>query len=198
MSKARDLTRALEELDPSSIEADGDWIFYSRLRTQHQPKSLATDSQTRRTVRLNINSCAKSGLKSVKIPFFDENADKWPYFGGIFSSLVDKNYALSPEVKLAHLSGCLSDKAREVIACLTGEPGDYERAEQLTVRDGDPWRCILATNKFLDEWVRQLDSEAYAEDVKGLALWAQAKAKTLRKRERADTNSHGQKGAWVP
>ena len=35
-----------------------------------------------------------------------------------------------------------------------------------------------------DEWVRQIEREQLSEDVSGLAEWAQARAKTMRKRER--------------
>ena len=35
-----------------------------------------------------------------------------------------------------------------------------------------------------DEWVRQIEREQVSEDVSGLAEWAQARAKTMRKRER--------------
>ena len=35
-----------------------------------------------------------------------------------------------------------------------------------------------------DEWVRQIDREQVSEDVSGLAEWAQARAKTMRKRKR--------------
>jgi hypothetical protein len=34
-----------------------------------------------------------------------------------------------------------------------------------------------------DEWVKQVESEDYSEDMKGLAKWAQVRAKTMRKRE---------------
>lgn len=42
----------------------------------------------------------------------------------------------------------------------------------------------LPTTKLKDEWVRQIEREQVSDDVKGLAEWAQLRAKTLRKRER--------------
>ena len=39
-------------------------------------------------------------------------------------------------------------------------------------------------SKEKDEWVRQVEREQFPENVKGLAEWAQVRAKTLRVRER--------------
>ena len=48
--------------------------------------------------------------------------------------------------------------------------------------------CTLLVQKLppreRDEWVKQVESEDYSEDMKGLAKWAQVRAKTMRKRER--------------
>ena len=50
------------------------------------------------------------GLKGVKVPTFEGNPNKWPYLGGIFSSLIDQNKALSGPIKLAHLNDCVCDQ----------------------------------------------------------------------------------------
>ncbi|CAB4006844.1 Hypothetical predicted protein, partial [Paramuricea clavata] len=261
-TKARDLTTELEELDPASIETDGSWLeevefdvnevlgeVAEYLLKSESPSPNEQSSITPPTAQNNYEntetvndsmSGKRIGLKGVEIPSFDGKPDKWPYFWGIFSSLVHKNDKLTPAIKLAHLNSCLTDRVREVIACLTGEPGDYDRAvKQLTDRYGDPreiidahlrrissWPhikdkdreefqrfadalqaavfaldkpdyrhelasiplCTLLVQKLppreRDEWVKQVESEDYSEDMKGLAKWAQIRAKTMRKRER--------------
>jgi hypothetical protein len=261
-TKARDLTKELEVLDPASIETDGSWLeevefdvnevlgeVAEYLLKSESPSPNEQSSITPPTAQNNdentetVNdsmSGKRTGLKGVEIPSFDGKPDKWPYFWGIFSSLVHKNDKLTPAIKLAHLNSCLTDRVREVIACLTGEPGDYDRAvKQLTDRYGDPreiidahlrrissWPhikdkdreefqrfadalqaavfaldkpdyrhelasiplCTLLVQKLppreRDEWVKQVESEDYSEDMKGLAKWAQVRAKTMRKRER--------------
>ncbi|CAB4018436.1 Hypothetical predicted protein, partial [Paramuricea clavata] len=261
-TKARDLTKELEELDPASIETDGSWLeevefdvnevlgeVAEYLLKSESPSPNEQSSITPPTAQNNdentetVNdsmSGKRTGLKGVEIPSFDGKPDKWPYFWGIFSSLVHKNDKLTPAIKLAHLNSCLTDRVREVIACLTGEPGDYDRAvKQLTDRYGDPreiidahlrrissWPhikdkdreefqrfadalqaavfaldkpdyrhklasiplCTLLVQKLppreRDEWVKQVESEDYSEDMKGLAKWAQVRTKTMRKRER--------------
>jgi hypothetical protein len=164
-------------------------------------------------------------------------------FWGIFSSLVDNNKSLSDAIKLAHLNNSINDRVREVIACLTGEPGDYQKAVKLlSDRYGDPrevvdahlhritnWHNIKekdrdAFERFADalqaavfaldkpdyrhelssmplctqlvrklppsekdEWVRQVERKQVAENVKGLAEYAQLRVKSLRKRDRYNT-----------
>ena len=84
-----------------------------------------------------------SGLKGVKVPTFEGNPDKWPYFWGIFSSLIHQNKALLGLIKLTHLNNSLSDKVRSVIACLTGEPGDYEKAVKLLTERYEDLREVV-------------------------------------------------------
>jgi hypothetical protein len=158
--KACDLTKELEELDPASIETDGSWLeevefdvnedlgeVAEYLLKSESPPSNEQSSITSPTAQNDDNtetvndsmSGKRTGLKGVEIPSFDGKPDKWPYFWGIFSSLVHKNDKLTPAIKLAHLNSCLTDRVCEVIACLTGEPVDYDRAvKQLTGRYGDP------------------------------------------------------------
>ena len=113
-TKARDLTKELEELDPASIETDGDWLeqvefdvceilgevaeFLSKSESpppngQSSSSTIpptAENNEGTETVN-NSMSGKRTGLKGVEIPSFDGKADKWPYFWGIFSSLVHKN-----------------------------------------------------------------------------------------------------------
>ena len=80
------------------------------------------------------------------------------------SSLVYKNDKLTPAIKLAHLNSCLTDRVREVIACLTGEPGDYDRAvKQLTDRYGDPREIIDAHLRRISSWphIKDKDREEF-------------------------------------
>ena len=52
------------------------------------------------------------------------------------------NNNLSEAVKLAHLKNSLTDNVKGVILCLTGGPGDYEKAiKLLSDRYGDPRGC---------------------------------------------------------
>ncbi|CAB4018851.1 Hypothetical predicted protein, partial [Paramuricea clavata] len=106
----------------------------------------------------------RTGLKGAEIASFDGKPVKWPYFCGIFSSLVNKNDKPMPAVKLAHLNSCLTDRVRAVIACLTGEPGDYDRAvKQLTERHGDPREIIDAHLRRISSWphIKDKDREEF-------------------------------------
>ena len=247
--RARELTRELEDLDPQSIETDGKWLEdlevdktkilgeVSDYLNANKPESGAINCVS---PPAQSGEKIKSGLKGVQVPTFDGSRDKWPYFWGIFSSLVHNNKNLSEAVKLAHLNNSLTDNVKGDILCLTGGPGDYEKAiKLLSDRYGDPrdvveaqlhriidWPNIKSNDregfqafadalqaavfaldkpsfthelksvplclqlvrklpsKEKDEWVRQVEREQFPENVKGLAEWAQVRAKTLRVRER--------------
>ena len=104
------------------------------------------------------------GLTGVKIPVFDGSPHKWPYFWGIFSSLVDNNKSFSNATKLAHLNNSVNSKVREVIACLTGEPGDYQKAVKLlSDRYGDPCEVIDAHLHRITNWqnIKERDREEF-------------------------------------
>ncbi|CAB4040345.1 Hypothetical predicted protein, partial [Paramuricea clavata] len=131
-TKARDLTKELEELNPASIETDGSWLeevefdvnevlgeVAEYLLKSESPSPNEQSSITPPTAQNNdentetVNdsmSGKRTGLKGVEIPSFDGKPDKWPYFWGIFSSLVHKNDKLTPAIKLAHLNSCLTDR----------------------------------------------------------------------------------------
>ena len=136
----------LENADPLSIEANGEWLLEAECEVtevlgeiadylesnQPEPKCPLINGEEQSSELSSATIPAVStqhshsgGLKGVKIPVFDGSLDKWPYFWGIFSSFVDSNKSLSDAIKLAHLNNLINNKVREVIACLTGEPGDY-------------------------------------------------------------------------
>ena len=83
-------------------------------------------------------------------------------YGAFSARLFIKNRALSGPIKLAHLNNSLSDKVRSVIACLTGEPGDYEKAVKLlTERYGDPREVVDAHLRRITNWpdIKEKDRE---------------------------------------
>ena len=64
-------------------------------------------------------------------------------FWGRINSLVRNNKSLSEAVKLAHLNNALTDNVSGIILCVTGEPGDYEKAiKLLNERYGDPQNVV--------------------------------------------------------
>ena len=127
---------------------------------QPEPKSPSISGEEQSSASSNATMPAVStqqshsgGLKGIKIPVFDGSPDKWPYFWGIFSSLVDSNKSLFDAIKLAHLNNSINNKVREVIACLTREPGDYQKAvELLSDRYGDPCEVIEAHLHRITNW----------------------------------------------
>ncbi|XP_048578061.1 uncharacterized protein LOC116619333 [Nematostella vectensis] len=95
----------------------------------------------------------RSGLKGVQVPLFKGNRENWPYFWGIFKSLVHDNKTLSEPVKLAHLNNSLADNVKIVISGLTGGPGDYEKSVKLLEgRFGDPRDVIEAHLNRITDW----------------------------------------------
>ena len=171
--RARELTRELDDLDPQSIETDGKWIEdleadkteilveVSDYLNANKPESGAINSvrppdQSGRKVR--------SSLKGVQVSTFDGSRDKWPYFWGIFSSLMRNNKNLSEVVKLAHLNNSLTDNVKGVILCLTGGPGDYEKAIKLmNDRYGDPRDVVEAHLHRIIDWpnIKSNDLEGF-------------------------------------
>ena len=115
-TKARDLTKRLDDLDPESTESDGSWLEdlkynvseimgevsdYLAPKCEVEPQifqahSVSENEAASYLVLFGQLSYSKgSGLKSVKVPIFEGNPDKWPYFWGIFSSLIDENKAMT-------------------------------------------------------------------------------------------------------
>lgn len=77
---------------------------------------------------------------------------------------MDKNSSLSGPLKLAHLNSALTDKVREVIACLSGEPGDYEKAVKLLKdRYGDPQEVVNTHLRRVANWckVKEKDRQGF-------------------------------------
>ncbi|CAB4024185.1 Hypothetical predicted protein [Paramuricea clavata] len=180
--KARIVINELEKADPSSIEADGEWLVevecdvtdalgeiadYLQESSQTEPQnpSISNEEQSSSENSTVISGNSRSsGLKGVKIPVFDGSPEKWPYFWGIFSSLVDNNKSLSDAIKLAHLNNSINDRVREVIACLTGEPGDYQKAVKLlSDRYGDPREVVDAHLHRITNWhnIKEKDRDAF-------------------------------------
>ena len=139
--KARTVITELENANPSSIEANGEWLLEAECdvtevlggiadyleSNQPEPKSpsisgeeQSPESSSATMLVVSTQNSHSGGLKGVKIPVFDGSWDKW----GIFSSVVDSNKSLSDAIKLAHLNNSINNKVREVIACLTEEPGE--------------------------------------------------------------------------
>ena len=250
-SRANDAPSALSDDDIRSIHSEASRVRSEKTRrqqengvssferTQAYVDSLSAHPLPSATWRGERGAPAHN-LARIQVPKFKGNPDKWPYFWGIFSALVDKNERLPSAIKFARLINALSEEVKEVVSCLTGESGDYERAVSLlTDRYGDPrdvidahlrritgWpsvrekdrsgferyadalqAAVFALDKPAyrhglrshplctqlvrklppsdkDEWVRQVERDYVDEDVRGFAEWAQARAKTLRKRER--------------
>ena len=62
------------------------------------------------------------------------------------------------------MNNSLSDKVRSVIACLTGEQGDYEKAVKLlTERYGDPREVVDAHLRRITNWpdIKEKDREGF-------------------------------------
>ena len=98
--RARELTRELEDLDPQSIETDGKWLEDLEVDKTEILGEVSDYLNANKPEPGAINSVSppaqsgekiKSGLKGVQVPTFDGSRDKWPYFWGIFSSLVHNN-----------------------------------------------------------------------------------------------------------
>lgn len=183
--KARTVITELENADPSSIEANGEWLLEAECdvtdvlgeiadyleSNQPEPKSpsisgeeQSSESSSATMPAVSTQHSHSGGLKGVKIPVFDGSLDKWPYFWDIFSSLVDSNKSLSDAIKLAHLNNSINNKVREVIACLTGEPGDYQKAVKLlSDRYGDPSEVIDAHLRRITNWhnIKERDREGF-------------------------------------
>ena len=148
-------------MDPQSIETDGKWLEdlevdkteilgeVSNYLNANKPESGAINSVS---PPAQSGEKIKSGLKGVQVPTFDGSYDKWPYFWGIFSSLVHNNKNLSEAVKLVHLNNSLTDNVKGVILCLTGGMGDYGKAiKLLSDRYGDPRDVVEAhLNQIID------------------------------------------------
>ncbi|XP_048576390.1 uncharacterized protein LOC125558915 [Nematostella vectensis] len=100
-----------------------------------------------------MGNSSRSGLKEVQVPLFKGNREDWPYFWVIFKSLVHGNKTLSEPVKLAHLNNSLADNVKILISCLTGGPGDYEKAVKLLEGTfGDPRNVIEAHLNRITDW----------------------------------------------
>jgi hypothetical protein len=77
---------------------------------------------------------------------------------------VDNNKSLSDAIKLAHLNNSINDRVREVIACLNGEPGDYQKAVKLlSDRYGDPREVVDAHLHRITNWhnIKEKDRDAF-------------------------------------
>ena len=60
-----------------------------------QAQSVSENEAASSSVLVGELSNSKGcGLKEVKIPTFQGNPDKWPYFWGFFSSMIDQNKTL--------------------------------------------------------------------------------------------------------
>jgi endonuclease III len=76
----------------------------------------------------------------------------------------NNNKSLSDAIKLAHLNNSINDRVREVIACLTGEPGDYQKAVKLlSDRYGDPREVVDAHLHRITNWhnIKEKDRDAF-------------------------------------
>lgn len=100
-TKARDLTKRLDDLDPQSTESHGGWLYdlqynvseiisevsdYLAPKSKVEPQvfqahSVSESEAASYLVLLGQLSYSKgSGLKSVKVPTFEGIPEKWPYF----------------------------------------------------------------------------------------------------------------------
>ena len=188
--KVQELTRTQGDLDPSSIQTNGNWLEEvefdvaevlgealdylldtGKVESQNNEVLLANviNSEGPPVLSGKFQHSKDSGLKGVKVLSFDGNPDKWPYFWGIFSSLVDQNKALSGPIKPVHFNNSFSDKVRDVIACLPGEPGDYEKAVKLlSERYGDPREVVDAHLRRITK--RPNRKKRIARDLNGLRM----------------------------
>ena len=79
-------------------------------------------------------------------------------------SLVDSNKSLSDAIKLAYLNNSINNKVREVIACLAGEPGNYQKAVKLLSDSfGDRSEVIHAHLRRITKWhnIKERDREGF-------------------------------------
>ncbi|CAB4041060.1 Hypothetical predicted protein [Paramuricea clavata] len=101
-TKARDLTKELEELDPASVETDGSWLeevefdvnevlgevaeylLKSESPSPNEQSSIASptaQNNDENTETVNDSMSGKrTGLKGVEIPSFDGKPNKWPTY----------------------------------------------------------------------------------------------------------------------
>ena len=78
----------------------------------------------------------------------------------LFLGYIQFNHAIN----LAHLDNSINNKVREVIACLTGEPGDYQKAVKLlSDRHGNPSEVIDAHLCRITNWlnIKERDREGF-------------------------------------
>ena len=77
---------------------------------------------------------------------------------------MHNNKNLSEAIKLAHLNNSLTENMKGVILCLTGGPGDYEKAiKLLSDRYGDPRDVVEAHLHRIIDWpnIKSNDREGF-------------------------------------
>ena len=85
-----------------------------------------------------------NSLARTQVPRFEGGPDKWPYFWGLFSALVDQNPNLPSAIKFAHLNNALGGGVKDAISCLllTDRYGDPRDVVDVQLRRIMAWRPV--------------------------------------------------------